>query len=219
MTGTETHINFLISRRNLLIVLFLFFIGFLMIVFLKSSFKGFDYSVNQWVAINQNAFLTQISLIFHYMFDSLSMFVITALIAVYLFLKKLRRYAFLVAGSMIGEAILTSVLKMAIHSPRPSNAIILLNEFSFPSGHVTSVTVLFCLLSYFAWMNWKSLTPKICLILFLVIIALAVGFSRIYLNVHWFSDVLGAYLLGSFWFIFSVMLFEYAQTKKGIQTK
>jgi undecaprenyl-diphosphatase len=97
---------------------------------------------------------------------------------------------------------------MLVHFPRPLNGILTIQGFSFPSGHVTSTVVLFGLLTYFAWNRWRSSILRISWGLFSVVIAIVVGLDRLYLNVHWFSDVLGAYSLGVFLLAVSILTFE-----------
>jgi undecaprenyl-diphosphatase len=136
-----------------------------------------------------------------YSFDTIVLLPLSSLVAVYSFLKGYRRFAFLFAGSMGGIAVLVTIVKALVHSPRPSEA-----GFSFPSGHVTSTVVFFGLLIYFVWQHWKSPKVRILSSLFFVTIEVLIGFSRVYLNVHWFSDIIGGYLLGSFWLTFSILL-------------
>jgi undecaprenyl-diphosphatase len=119
-------------------------------------------------------------------------------------------------GAMLGDAVILETIKMAIHSARPLNELINESSFSFPSGH-TSGSVVFCgLLTYLAWQHWKSSKVKTSSSMLSVIVTSIVGFDRIYLNVHWFSDVLGGYLLGIFWLTFSILAFQYLeQTRKS----
>ncbi len=80
--------------------------------------------------------------------------------------------------------------------------------FSFPSGHTTG-SIVFCgLIAYFVWQRWRTPKQRALAVTFFVTISSAVGFDRIYLNVHWFSDVLGGMMLGLFWLTFSIMLFQ-----------
>jgi undecaprenyl-diphosphatase len=115
----------------------------------------------------------------------------------------------LLIGAMAANVILVEIIKTLVHSPRPLNGVLALQGFSFPSGHVTNIVVLFGLLTYFAWSHWKSSILRILWSLFSAVIAIVIGLDRIYLNVHWFSDVLGAYLWGMFWLTFSILIFQY----------
>jgi undecaprenyl-diphosphatase len=113
---------------------------------------------------------------------------------------------------MVGNTVILEVLKTLIYSPRPMNELVVETGNSFPSGHVTSTVVLFGLLTFFAWQTWK--TPSVKAVtgaLFVALISL-VGFTRIYLNVHWLSDVIGGYFLGAFWITFCIVITPYIVT-------
>jgi undecaprenyl-diphosphatase len=51
--------------------------------------------------------------------------------------------------------------------------------------------------------------------MFCLTIISIISFDRIYLNVHWFSDVLGGYLLGTFWLALSIVIFKYLESRKN----
>jgi undecaprenyl-diphosphatase len=180
----------------------------LLIAFLRSSFSAVDSSVNSWAASIQSTSFTQIAKIIHYLFDTTALSAITLLIAVYLLYKRYRKYSLLLVGSMLGDLVIVEILKGSFHSSRPLNGIMQETGFSFPSGHATAAVVLAGLLTYLVWQNFKSRNVKILSGVLFILISLVVGFSRIYLNVHWLSDVLGAYSLGVFWLIFSIVAFR-----------
>jgi len=181
---------------------------FLMVVFFKESFSTVDANVNSWSASIQSAPLNLAAIIISYGFDTTSLLAVSFLIAAYLLYKHHKKDVLLLAVGMIGDAFLITAIKSLAHSARPLNGIISEQGFSFPSGHVVSAVVLFGLLAYFAWEHRKSKKMKIFSSLIFLMIAFAVGFDRIYLNVHWLSDVLGGYLLGIFWLTFSIFLFQ-----------
>ena len=69
--------------------------------------------------------------------------------------------------------------------------------YSFPSGHTTSSTSFFGFLIFLVSISYLIISVKIILIMLILVIILLIGLSRIYLGVHYFSDVIGAYLLAS----------------------
>jgi undecaprenyl-diphosphatase len=153
----------------------------------------------------------------HYSFAPAPSFAASLLVAIYLFYKKYQYEALLLMGAMTANVTLVEIIRMLVHFPRPLNGILTIQGFSFPSGHVTNTVVLFGLLTYFAWNHWKSSILRILWSLFSVVIAIVVGLDRVYLNVHWFSDVLGAYLLGVFLLTFSILTFQYlVQVRKKL---
>lgn len=102
--------------------------------------------------------------------------------------------------------LIIQALKDIIRSPRPTNGIVPESGFSFPSGHATSTMVFFGMLTYFAWQQGKSTKAKALSSTLYIAIEALVGFSRVYLNVHWLSDILGGYLLGAFWLTLLIFL-------------
>ncbi|HVF69803.1 MAG TPA: phosphatase PAP2 family protein, partial [Xanthomonadales bacterium] len=78
---------------------------------------------------------------------------------------------------------------------------------SFPSGHSMNSSVFFLSLTYFIFRNTRNRKLGIILTIFSGIIVVLIGLSRIYLGVHFPSDVLGGYAAGLLWFV-AVLLFE-----------
>lgn len=88
-------------------------------------------------------------------------------------------------------------------------------HYSFPSGHATTALAMFGLLAYFLYRHYdKSRYQKLCLWM-AVILSLLVGFSRIYLGVHYLSDVLAGFLLGLLWMLVGVSLVEVMMYRKN----
>ncbi len=114
---------------------------------------------------------------------------------------------------MGGDALIISIVKNLVESPRPSNGLVFSSGFSFPSGH-TAGSIVFCgALAFFAWQHWKNVRARASIGIGAVAVSSAVGFSRIYLNVHWFSDVIGAGMLGVFWLFGAVLVFNLLQDR------
>jgi len=99
---------------------------------------------------------------------------------------------------MLVGVILELSIKGLVHRLRPEHALIPITRYSFPSGHTTMATIFFTILLYSLMENIKSKKTKILLTIITSIIIFLIGFSRIYLGVHWFSDVIGGFILGLF---------------------
>jgi len=122
----------------------------------------------------------------------------------------------LLLGIVVGVgALISTFVKHAAERPRPDAARALIElptSFSFPSGHSMASLLYFGVLAYIAlrrtaWAGWlKALAVAAC-----VLAALAVGVSRVYLGVHWPSDVLASWLLGGAWLAVALGVFESLQ--------
>jgi membrane-associated phospholipid phosphatase len=195
------------DQRVILLVSLLFLIGFLLIVTLRSGFVTLDLSVNTWAAsVNKGSF-TVVAEGISVIFDATALTIISVVVAAVFFVKNHRRYGVLLLGAMGGATLLVAISKALIISPRPLNELVHATDHSFPSGHVTGTVVFFGILTYFAWKNWTSAKTKASTGGFYAAIIVLIGFDRIYLDVHWFSDVVGGFLLGAFWLMFALWVF------------
>lgn len=134
--------------------------------------------------------------ILDFIFDFKMMVIISLGVIILLWFLKLKREAVFFSSVIIFEAVLVYLLKILVHRPRPENALLDMADFSFPSGHTTIAVVFFGVLAYIMYKE-KFKFREISYILLAIIVS-AVGFSRIYLNVHYLSDVIGSFALGIF---------------------
>jgi len=109
--------------------------------------------------------------------------------------------------SMLIQAIIVYLLKISFDINRPIGAV--MNSFgkSFPSYHASAVTVFFVILMYIFDKNLKKYS-RILFNTFCIIIIILVASSRLYLGVHWLSDVLAGVVLGIFISYISVLIFK-----------
>jgi membrane-associated phospholipid phosphatase len=128
---------------------------------------------------------------------------VAVIVGVILFIKKdwWRLLAlFLAVG--IGQAVL-NILKVIFQKPRPETEMFVFS-YSFPSGHVFSATVIYGFCIYLAFRFINNATVKWIVSASLAVLIPLIGFSRIYLGVHWFSDTLAGYATGFAWLLFSI---------------
>ncbi|MFN2544161.1 MAG: bifunctional DedA family/phosphatase PAP2 family protein [Actinomycetota bacterium] len=107
----------------------------------------------------------------------------------------------LVVMGWAGSVLLVHGIKALIDRPRPpaSHFLVSATGPSFPSGHVTDAVALYGLLAALIASATPSWTRKVGAWAGAVIVGLAVGTTRLYLGVHWLTDVLGGYALGGLW--------------------
>lgn len=103
---------------------------------------------------------------------------------------------------IVGSGLLTEILKTLIARPRPGIAPLIIEPgYSFPSGHALGSLVVYGLV---AWLVCQKLPPskaRWLVGLLAVFLIGAIGLSRVYLGVHYPSDILGGYLAGGVWLI------------------
>lgn len=196
------------GQRKVLLISLLALVGFLLVAVLRGSFDSVDAGVNSWATTIQTGSFTVVAVVISDVFDTNILLVFSLGAAALLFYKNYRKYSVLLLGAMGGDALLVSVVKAFVYSPRPANELINETSNSFPSGHVAESVVFFGLLTFFVWQLWDSSTTKESSGVLFVAVTSVVGFDRIYLNVHWFSDVLGGCLLGIFWLTFVIAVFQ-----------
>ncbi|MBI2800743.1 MAG: phosphatase PAP2 family protein [Gammaproteobacteria bacterium] len=110
--------------------------------------------------------------------------------------------------------ILVSVLKYLLRRTRPNNIYTGIEQFSFPSGHTTLSIVVYGFMA-FLLARAQPVGTKIAVILVAAVAILLIAFSRVYLGVHWFSDVLGSLALGVAWIaLLSIAYTHHVQTEK-----
>jgi undecaprenyl-diphosphatase len=130
------------------------------------------------------------------------------LIDIFLLLKKKWGYLLSLTFSFMGGEVIVSVLKHLVARPRPEiiSHLEKADGFSFPSGHAFIAVSFFGLLAYFIFKKAERWNGKILAVFFGAFFILGIGFSRIYLGVHWPTDVLGSYALGCLWVVFVVYI-------------
>ncbi len=126
--------------------------------------------------------------------------IVTAVI-VYLLLIRRPATALFIVVAVAGGQVLSSLLKAGIDRPRPELVSHLVNEtsLSFPSGHAMLSAVTYLTLGALAARFLADRTTKIYVLALAVLTTLLVGISRIYLGVHWPSDVLAGWCAGFAW--------------------
>ncbi|QOW11663.1 phosphatase PAP2 family protein [Kaistella flava (ex Peng et al. 2021)] len=122
---------------------------------------------------------------------------------------KFYRKALFTFVTAVGGLLLIYGMKMFFARPRPPYPLLYKEEsFSFPSGHATLSFILYGTLAYFIWLTDLPKVWKYMAMVFLILLSLTIGFSRVYLRVHYPSDVLGGFCLGYSWLFLMIYTFR-----------
>jgi undecaprenyl-diphosphatase len=122
----------------------------------------------------------------------------------------------LVVACPTGASVLDTALKHLIQRHRPhlwSHAAVL-NSYSFPSGHATMSSAFFAGATYAVWKLMGPARGRAAAAISIVFVA-GIGFSRVYLGVHWPSDILAGYALGLGWALVLIAIAESFRGRRG----
>lgn len=164
-----------------------------------------------WVLSWRHVWLENVFFVITMLGKSYIVVILALLIAGYFWKKNEKKYIVPLFFSCGGATATTYVLKHLISRPRPVDMAVYLEDLSsFPSGHATIAVVFYGFIAYyvfkkiFGWHRWLIVVGGLLLI-FLI------SFSRIYLGVHYLSDVIGGLLVGTLWLSGGIVFLE---TKK-----
>jgi undecaprenyl-diphosphatase len=109
--------------------------------------------------------------------------------------------ALMIAFSVVAGTVFFTVIKLVVARPRPplEDARYVQSGFSFPSGHSTISAALYGTLAYLLIRGMRREGAKVTIWVVAALLVSAIGISRVYLGVHYPSDVLAGWLGGSFW--------------------
>jgi membrane-associated phospholipid phosphatase len=157
-----------------------------------------DLSINTWATSLRNPILTQAMKTASDIGMIGGIFIMGLVLTYFVYLQKIHLFFGLFVAS-VGAALTTYCIKLMIARDRPELVGRLVTEsgFSFPSGHATTAFVAFPILAMIVYLNpeiphFLKYTSAVVLVLF----AFVVAFSRIYLGVHYFTDVVAGAVVG-----------------------
>jgi undecaprenyl-diphosphatase len=165
----------------------------------------FDLAVESAIHANTNPGLIQMMLIAS--LAGSQVIIIAAVVIGALFIWRHNWHDLLLLVIAVGgEELINLAFKSAFNRPRPvfSDPITLANGFSFPSGHAMGSMVFYGLIAYFLMRRSKPILDRILIVLIGLLIIAIIGFSRIYLGLHYPSDVVGGYSAGLAWLAFTI---------------
>jgi undecaprenyl-diphosphatase len=146
---------------------------------------------------------------------AISISVLTMILLYFLLKHRMELALFLWVG--LGSQLLNSLMKQWFHRERPNiHRIIEEVGYSFPSGHSMAAFSLYGVIAFLLWRHLPRQWERILLVILAVLMTVGIGWSRIYLGVHYPSDVIGGYAASGAWLMLSIGWFEsYRASRQG----
>lgn len=156
--------------------------------------------------------LTQLAVFVTNAGNTSSMAVLAVAVAGWCWYRGRRADAVLTVVAMAGSAVLFNTLKDVFDRPRPpvADRLVSAGNESLPSGHATMSIVAIGTIVVLTWAGHSTMTRTVLVVTAVVWVG-AVGATRVYLGVHWFSDVVAGWLVGAAWLALCVAVWDWSK--------
>ncbi|MFF2090015.1 phosphatase PAP2 family protein [Paenibacillus sp. NPDC058174] len=187
-------------------------IGFTLIAVLigKNNMEWFDSRVIAFVQQWESPGLTKVMNGLSLLGAGTLNIILTVLIMLMLYFVFKHRWELLFfIGVIAGSALLNVLLKAIFHRDRPTlHRLADATGYSFPSGHSMAAFALYGVLCFLLWKHARTALARTLLIVAGTVMILGIGISRIYLGVHYPSDVVGGYLASGTWLAVIIWFYQ-----------
>lgn len=171
---------------------------------------GYDQQITDFVISYRNPnltkyfiFVTEVGDLYGYLV------VLTIMIVLSIFVFKKWKYVIQTTIVLVLSGVSNLILKRFIDRARPGiEHLVSVETLSYPSGHAMSAMAFYGFVIYVLYRFKINTFLKVIAIIILVMLIFSIGISRIYLGVHFPSDIVGGYIAGFIWVIFCILLFE-----------
>ena len=165
-----------------------------------------DVRIAQWLHLHTLPSVTRILLVITNIHSPGGIILMAGAAGLYLARCKAWYWLLSLTVAVAGGALLNIAMKYAFRRARPlfDDPLLTLTTYSFPSGHVAGSTVFYGVIACYLFSRIAGWPRRACIVLAAVCMVLLVGLSRMYLGVHYFSDVLGAIAEATAWLALTI---------------
>ncbi|CAG7840232.1 hypothetical protein CLOHAE12215_01656 [Clostridium haemolyticum] len=190
------------------------------IIKLRDSFVTgggkFDNIAINYVSSIRNHNLNKLVIIVSKSGDTITAIVFTILVFAFFYIIRRKKEAWFYAITVLIIAIISQLLKFIVKRPRPTgNWLVNIHGYSFPSGHSVLSMTTALLIIYFVLTNLRNKGLAILLSIPIYIYGSLVGISRVYVGVHYISDVVGGWTLATICVFISLLIFNKINSEKS----
>ena len=171
---------------------------------------AFDVAILQWLHAHQHPLLTQVMIEATYLGTGTVVVMVVGVAALFLWHTEHKHSARLLLAATIGNILLNGALKLVYHRARPSvfawqtTAV----SSSFPSGHAMSATVVYGTVAYLLLRLQRHRWARALTLVGAILLIITICMTRLYLGVHYPSDVIGGIMVGLAWGSFCMATLE-----------
>ena len=162
-----------------------------------------DLQVLVWLHTHGSPVFSAFLLAISYLHSTIGIAVFTVILGAALAQRRKWYWVLALGLSVGGGMLLNTLLKLAFHRQRPvwDDPLLTLTTNSFPSGHAAAATLFYGFLSVYVVSHVKELSLRVACVAASILMVALVAFSRMYLGVHYLSDVLAAISISTAWLV------------------
>ena len=206
---------------NLSIILSLLFLFLFLLITQNVLTKGLlvkaDVQILNLITSSRDMNVAKIMLFFTYLGNWQIIVSLGVILVIILWLTQKKRLMYFLISGLVGSEVILTIFKLIFRRARPEVGFFLIpeNGYSFPSGHAVMSVIFYGMIGYYLFQLTKKPGQKLLVFILSFLLIFLIGFSRICLGVHWFSDVLGGWTLGLFLLILLITIFKQRE-KNGL---
>lgn len=190
---------------NLTLLIIFLYLGFLV----RKTTQGtlFDIIILDYIHSSNNTIILSIMKLISFIGSGWFLFPAVGIVIMYTFIKKEQYISKILLVNTLGSWIFNYLLKFIYQRSRPFDyALVKQGGLSFPSGHAMVTMSMYLAIAYLLSKNTNEKIKKKYIYIIATTIIILMGISRMYLGVHWPTDIIGGYLMGYLFFYVTINL-------------
>jgi undecaprenyl-diphosphatase len=174
------------------------------------ALQKFDAQIHDWAVTERSPLATKIFVAATMIGSPVALGVLVAIVAVVLLVRHRYGWAIYLAGTTGIGSLMLIELKRYFARARPdvAEALRRASGYSFPSGHAMGSAIVFGALGYLALRTRRTWRAKAAALAAAMTLVVTIAVSRVYLGVHWISDVGAGVIIGALWVMIATVAYE-----------